>query len=189
MNAPLDLKMDKATFLRWVQHQEGRWELVGGRPVLQQNPKRVHGDIARNLDDALRHRLDRKVWSVRRGDISVELGEETRLPDVMVEPAGLPPDGLTTDAPAFICEVLSPSSTRIDFRDKPALYFKIASLEAYVVLSQSEPYAWLWQRGKEGPRAFPEAPQELDGLDSTLALEHLALAIPLAEIYADIAWR
>jgi Uma2 family endonuclease len=189
MNAPLDLKMDKATFLRWVQHQEGRWELIGGRPVMQQNPKRVHGDIARNLDDALRKRLDRTVWSVRRGDISVEAGEETRLPDVMVEPAGLPPDGLTTDAPVFIGEVLSPSSSRIDFRDKPALYFTIGSLEAYVVLSQSEPYAWVWQRGAETPRGFPNEPQELDGIDSVLTLAHWGFAMPLAEIYAGIVWR
>ena len=49
MNAPLDLRMDKATFLRWVQHQQGRWELIGGRPVMQQSPKRVHGSIARNF--------------------------------------------------------------------------------------------------------------------------------------------
>lgn len=189
MNAPLDIRMDKTTFLRWVQHQEGRWELVRGKPIMQQNPKRVHGNIARNLDDALRKRLDRQVWSVRRGDISVEVGEETRLPDVMVEPAGLPPDGLTTAEPVFICEVLSPSSTRNDFHDKPALYFTIPSLEAYVVLSQNEPYAWLWQRGKDGQRAFPDTPQELEGRDSTLMLEHLALAVPLAEIYADIVWR
>ena len=35
MNAPLDLKMDKASFLRWASHQEGKYELVGGRPVMQ----------------------------------------------------------------------------------------------------------------------------------------------------------
>ena len=189
MNAPLDLKMDKVSFLGWVQHQEGKWELIGGRPVMQQNPKRVHGDVARNLDDALRKRLDRKVWSVRRGDISVEVGEETRLPDVMVEPAGLPSDELTTDAPAFICEVLSPSSMRTDFRDKPALYFTIASLEAYVVLSQSEPYAWVWQRGTQAPRPFPDQPDELDGPDRVLTLAHWGFAIPLAEIYEGIVWR
>jgi Uma2 family endonuclease len=189
MNAPLDLKMDKETFLQWVQHQEGKWELIGRRPVMQQNPKRVHGDIARNLDDALRNRLDRKVWTVRRGDISVEVGEETRLPDVMVEPAGLPPDGLTTDAPIFICEVLSPSSIRTDFRDKPTLYFTIASLKAYIVLSQSEPYAWVWQRGVEPPFSFPNEPQELDGIGSVLTLAHWGIAIPLTEIYEGIAWR
>lgn len=188
MNAPLDIRMDKVTFLRWGQHQEGRWELVGGRPVMQQNPTRVHGDIASNFRDALRKRLDRRSWSVRSGDIAVDIGEETRLPDVLVEPAGQPPRGLTTDVPALICEVLSPSSMTTDFRDKPAQYFTLPSLEAYVVLSQNEPYAWVWQRETVGDRRFPEAPEELDDPAKAIELRHLALSLPLAEIYDGIVW-
>ena len=101
----------------------------------------------------------------------------------------MPPDGLTTDAPALICEVLSPSSIRTDFRDKPALYFTIPALEAYVVLSQSEPYAWLWQRGADGPREFPKTPQEVYDLDGSIVLAHLDVTMPLADIYEGIVWR
>ena len=188
MNAPLDIKMDKATFLRWGQHQEGRWELVGGRPVMQQNPTRRHGDIASNFRDCLRKRLDRSIWSVRSGDIAVEIGEETRLPDVMVEPAGLPGQALTTDQPVLICEVLSPSSMTSDFRDKPAQYFRLPSLEVYVVLSQHEPYAWVWQRPADGDRKFPAEPQEIDDPKGSLGLAHLGLSIPLSEVYDGITW-
>lgn len=188
MNAPLDIIMDKATFLRWAQHREGRWELVGGRPVMQQNPTRVHGNIARNLERVLIKRLDPARWDVRRGDISVDLGAETRLPDLLVEPAGLPLDGLTTTAPVLIAEVLSPSSMTTDFRDKPTQYFKLPTLEAYVVLSQTEPYAWVWQRTIDGDRRFPDAPQEIDDPNETLVLAHLGQSVPLAEIYDGIAW-
>ena len=71
MNAPLDLTMDKATFLRWVQKQQGRWELVGGRPVLQDSATRDHGTISKNFERALDRRLNLDLWSVWRGEISV----------------------------------------------------------------------------------------------------------------------
>ena len=40
VNAPLDLRMDQATFLDWIQSQPRRCELVGGRVVMQQGGTR-----------------------------------------------------------------------------------------------------------------------------------------------------
>ena len=45
MNAPLDLRMDKATFLRWILTRPGRYELVGGRVVMQDTGTRDHSAI------------------------------------------------------------------------------------------------------------------------------------------------
>jgi Uma2 family endonuclease len=130
MNSPLDLKMDKATFLRWASHQEGKYELVEGRPIMQQTPTRDHRSIAKNFERALDARLDLDVWVVGRGDLSVEIGQETRVPDVMVEPAGLDGRAIVTDQPVLLIEVLSPYSVHNDMNAKPALYFQIPSLEA-----------------------------------------------------------
>jgi Uma2 family endonuclease len=188
MNAPLDLRMDKKTFLRWAQSQEGRYELIGGRVVVQQSPSRRHGYIARNIDDSLRQRLDGKKWSVLRGDISVEYGEETRVPDVLVEPAGLPEDLNVTDQPVLLAEVLSPSSMQTDFNAKPNLYFQIPSLEIYIVASQDRPYLWVWQRSPDAARAFPELAVEFDTLTAIVDLAHFGITLPLAEIYRGIAF-
>ena len=188
MNAPLDLRMDKKTFLRWVQSQEGRYDLIGGRVFMQHSPSRRHGYIARNIDDALRQRLDAERWSVLRGDISVEIGEEARLPDVLVEPAGLPEDLNVTDQPVFLAEVLSPSSMQADFHAKPNLYFQIPSLEIYIVAGQDRPYLWVWQRSRDAARAFPDMAVEFDSLAAIVTLEHFGIKLPLAEIYRGIAF-
>lgn len=189
MNAPLDVKMDKATFLRWASHQEGKYELVGGRPVLQQSPSRNHGDIAKNIERFLDASMDRKRWASRRGDLSVEIGEETRIPDVLVEPVGLDGRANTTDVPVLIVEVLSPSSVRDDMNAKPPLYFQIPSLEAYVVVSQDAPYAWVWQRSQDMARVFPEKPDEIDDPATSIKLAHLGVELPMEEIYRRIFGR
>jgi Uma2 family endonuclease len=186
MNSPLDLKMDKATFLRWASHQEGKYELVEGRPIMQQTPTRDHRSIAKNFERALDARLDLDVWVVGRGDLSVEIGQETRVPDVMVEPAGLDGRAIVTDQPVLLIEVLSPYSVHNDMNAKPALYFQIPSLEAYIVASQDLPYVWVWQRSQDAARVFPDKPDEIDDPKAAILLNHLATTIPLAEIYSGI---
>lgn len=186
MNSPLDLKMDKATFLRWASHQEGKYELVEGRPVMQQTPTRDHRSIAKNIERALDVRLDLDVWVVGRGDLSVEIGQETRVPDVMVEPAGLDGRAIVTDRPVLLVEVLSPSSVHNDMNAKPSLYFQIPSLEAYIVASQDVPYVWVWQRSQDAARTFPAKPDEIDDPAASVALAHLKITVPLAEIYRGI---
>ncbi len=188
MNAPLDLRMDKTTFLRWVQSQEGRYELIGGRVVVQQTPTRRHWRVSKNLEQALEHRLDLSLWTSLRGDISVEYGEETRVPDVLVEPAGLPEDLNATDQPVLLAEILSPSSMQADFHAKPNLYFQIPSLEIYIVASQDRPYLWVWQRSKAASRAFPDVAEEFDSLAATFDLAHFGISLPVAEIYRGMAF-
>lgn len=189
MNAPLDVKMDKATFLRWASHQEGKYELVAGRPILQESATRRHGQLAKNIERMLDHQLDAARWSVMRGELSVEIGDETRIPDVMVEPAGLDGRAVVTSVPVLLVEVLSPSSLRNDMKAKPDLYFQIPSLEAYIVVSQDEPYAWVWQRSQDAARVFPEKPDEIDDPAASIKLAHLGVDLPMAEIYRGISLR
>ena len=186
MNAPLDLKMDKATFLRWARHQEGRYELVEGRPVMQHSPTRRHGDIAKAIERLLESKLDLTTWVIRRGDLSVEIGEEFRLPDVMVEPAGLDDTSHATSEPVLIVEVMSPSSLYNDLNTKPPLYFKLATLETYIVASQDAPYLWVWQRARDAERAFPTLPEEIHDLAQSIELVHLGIALPVADFYRGI---
>ena len=198
MNAPLDLQLDKAAFLHWVEGREGRWELVRGRPVMQDTGNRRHSDIAEDFADALRSRLAREIWRIRRGNLSVAVGEETRVPDVMVEPRGLAPRSLVSADAVLLCEVLSPSSFDRDFQAKRELYFRLASLRVFVVLSQDAPAAWVWQRpGHQGtmagpesaPVAFPAEAELFEGMDANLRFDHLGVVVPLNEVYGDVVWE
>ena len=186
MNSPLEINLDKHAFLRWAESREGRFELKGNRVVMMAGGTRNHARIFSRVSSLLTQKLDPAKWSVTNADLAVEIGEDIRYPDVLVE--RLPMDGkaLSTSAPVFIAEVLSPSSLALDLHEKAAEYMSLTSLEAYLVAAQDEPRAWLWQRSIEGARAFPPRPQEFFGPQATIALTALGVEFGLAEVYAGI---
>jgi Uma2 family endonuclease len=183
MNVQLDLRMDNAAFLAWVQGREGRYELVRRRVVMVTGGTRGHAAIALNLATALNQRLDRHEWSVLVADFAVDIGPGTvRYPDVVVDSAGGALTDLAATAPALIAEILSPSSTTNDLGDKASEYLRLPSLVAYLVLAQDAPKAWIWIRGTT---EFSPGPQTIEG-DAVIEIPSLPVTLPLAEIYAGI---
>ena len=183
---PFEAKFDKAAFLQWVQTQERRFELKDGRVIMQAGGTKRHVRLIGSITSALITRLDRALWAVAPCDQAVEIGEDIRYPDVVVE--RLLDDGRsqTTEIPVVLVEVLSPSSVGTDMTAKLAEYMSLASLEAYIVFSQDAPLCWVWQRAGEA-RAFPLEPFEVRGSDSVIEILGLGVALPLDEIYRGIA--
>jgi hypothetical protein len=62
----------------------------------------------------------------------------------------------------------------------------LPSLSAYLVLAQDEPKARVWVRGAGG---FSPEPNVIKGLDAVIEIASLAINLPLAEIYAGVAYR
>jgi Uma2 family endonuclease len=184
MNLRTDIRMDKDGFYRWLERQERRFELVGGRPVMMNNVTRAHAKIATNLVMAL-GRLDHQRFDVLSADFAVEIGDNVRFPDVMVsEPEA--DRARHADRPILLVEILSESSLYIDLHDKAEEYLSLPSLGTYAVLSQEIAQAWVWSRGAEG---MPPRPEEVSGLGQNLAIPALGLAIPLADIYRGVTLR
>ncbi len=182
MNVQTNLQMDKATFLAWVQSQEGRHELDHGRVVMMTGGTRAHGRVFRRLAATLEARLDPDRWEVWTSDFAVDLGPKTvRYPDVVVDGARGGDRDLSATAPILIAEVISPSSATDDLGDKAAEYLRLTSLAAYMVLAQDEPKAWVWVRGDAG---FPPGP-EVIAEHGLIRIASLAIDLPLAEIYGD----
>ena len=187
MNAPLDLKLDKADFDRWLLKQDRKYEWKEGRVVQMTNVTRAHARIVMNIALALDARLDRTQWCVVTSDFGVEdTGTFVRFPDLLVEPedAGAM-DVRRSPSPVLIFEVLSPSSVDTDMIEKPVEYGTIPSLEAYVVVSQDMALCWVWERNGE-TAAFPEKPVRIEGRDYAIALKARGIALPLGEIYRNI---
>ena len=184
MNVQPNLRMDKTTFLAWLQEREERYELAGGRVMMMTGGSRGHGIITRRLAAALEKRLDANRWTVLTSDFGVDLGPDTvRYPDVVVDVAGGLLKDLTATAPVLVAEVLSPSSATYDLGDKAAEYLNSPTLCAYLVLSQDEAKAWAWVRGTSG---FSPGPDVIKGHDGIIRIGALVIDIPLAEIYAGI---
>lgn len=184
MNVQPNLRMDKATFLAWLQEREERYELADGHVMMMTGGSRGHGIITRRLAAALEKRLDANRWTVLTSDFGVDLGPDTvRYPDVVVDVTdGLLKD-LTATAPVLVAEVLSPSSASYDLGDKAAEYLQLPSLCAYLVLSQDEPKAWAWVRGTSG---FSPGPDVIKGHNGIIRIAALAIEVSLSEIYAGI---
>ena len=184
MNVQSDLRMDKPTFLDWVQGRAERYELSKSRVMMMTGGSRGHAIVTRRLAAALERRLDARRFSVLTSDFGVDLGPDTvRYPDVVVDVAGGPLKDLTATAPVLIAEVISVSSATYDLGDKTAEYLKLASLFAYVVLAQDEPKTWIWARTEAG---FQPGPAVIAGMGTVIAIPVLGIDLPLSEIFADL---
>jgi Uma2 family endonuclease len=80
--------------------------------------------------------------------------------------------------------VLSRSTENVDFTDKLQEYKGIASVQTYLICSQDEPRAWVWQREPDG--VWPELPVELEGRDGKIALHALEIELTMAALFRDI---
>ena len=184
MSAQFDLRMDKPTFLAWLQGRAGRYELAKSRIMMMTGGSRAHAIITRRLAAALERRLDARRWTVLTSDFGVDLGPDTvRYPDIVVDVAGGPLKDLTATAPVLIAEVVSLSSATYDLGDKAAEYLRLASLSAYLVLAQDEPKAWTWVRNRS---EFSPGPAVIAGMDALIVLPALGIDLPLSEIFAGL---
>ncbi len=180
-------KIDAETFFRFAaEHPEQRYELEKGRIVQQMTGGTWrHSKISRRIEQLLEQQLDPATWLVvtERG---VAVGESGRFADVVVEPIPGPNDDLRTARPALIVEVLSPSSMVRDLNIKLAEYLAIASLDVYIVASQSEPALLVWQRQSDGK--FPSEPAAIDKLDQNADIvgRQFKATLALADIYRGL---
>lgn len=191
MDTPLDTRLDKKAFYDWLDQQEGgHYELEDGKIVMIM-VSRGHARIVTNFITTLRDLLDRNAWNVMAAEFAVEIGEQVRFPDVIVEPTGGDDKALKCEAAKLLVEVLSPSSVGRDFNLKLAEYRTLDTLDAYIIASQDEPICWLWHRAPDaaGLRTFPEHPEEVHGRDKKIELPTFGIALPLAELYRGIGDR
>ncbi len=183
MNAATDIRMDKATFYRWVERQEGRFELVGGRPVMMTGGTQHHAVICSNILLTLSQQLDRGRWRIVIADFAVEIGDQVRYPDVLVFPAMDDGKARHAENPALIIEVLSASSVYVDMNEKAAEYTSLPSLADYIVFSQDAALSWCWSRTADG---MPAKPALLEGLDALIDIPALNARLPHAEVFIGL---
>jgi Uma2 family endonuclease len=131
------LVLDREAFFRWAEAQpRGRFERVAGE-VVQMSPERrqharVKVEIWRALDAALPADLPAEALP---DGMTVAVDADTDFePDAAVHVGPpIPPDALVVPNPVIVAEVLSPSTRRIDTTVKREGYFKVASIEHYLV--------------------------------------------------------
>lgn len=187
MTAPALIKVDKATFYRFIANapENERYEYVDGLIVQQQQDgTKRHSRVASRIAAICRRQLDDKQWDVLEGR-GVETSKTIRYADVVVEPADEPAESLSSLKSALVVEVLSPSSGDRNLTTKPAEYTGLDTLRAYIVASQTARECLVWLRQADGK--FLGEGELVSGRGQVIAVPALGLVLPLADVYRGVA--
>ena len=147
-----------------------------------------HSDLAGCLNWALRNRLAGRACKVYNSDMKVQIepGGLNTYPDLSVvccKPVFSTPTKEALINPKLIVEVLSRSTEANDRGFKFQEYKKIASLEEYVLVSQTAPLIEFFGRR---PGAAWTDYSEARGMGARLELKSLNIELSLEEIYREI---
>jgi Uma2 family endonuclease len=132
-------RLSREEFHCWAEGQSTRYERVGGEPVAM-SPERIqHVRVKARVWAA----LDRAIAAAGvdcealSDGVTIEVDADTDYePDAVVN-CGPPasPDAIAAANPVIVVEVLAPGTQSIDTSDKLAGYFRLASVQHYLVVS------------------------------------------------------
>ena len=178
-------------FLDWCiqpERAEEKWEFVDGYPVeMMTGTTDRHDQIVVNLIAALVQRLRGGPCAPRTADQAIKTMKDRRVrrADVLVDCGPRDPKGLHSKTPTVVIEVLSPSTANLTRSIKVDEYKGLETVKHIVLLEQDAAKGWLHSRAANDAWTATE----IEGLDATLKLPGIGADLPMAEIYADVAFE
>lgn len=160
MNHPSPQRLTVEEFIVWAMAQpRGRYELEDGR-IIEMSPERV-GHIKAKL--RVIKALEASILKSPHDLFALTDGATVRInpftayePDALVyRGPELPDSAIEVPNPVLVVEVLSPSTSRRDTVEKAENYFKVASVEAYLVVDPGTRSVQVHQR--EGANVLSDA--------------------------------
>ena len=183
--AKRDARMSVSEFKVWAEPlpDHERWELLDGAPALMAPPRERHQQIVSNLIRRIGDLADGRGCRTLPGlaVLSAEMDDFAPIPDVVVRCGPTLPDGYASD-PVLVVEVLSPSTMSRDRGRKTDFYRTVPSLRVFLIVYADEPRVEVWRRG------VSDWSVEAVGLGGTIELPELGGAVPVPDVYRDIAF-
>lgn len=167
-----------------LEREEGvRYEYIDGEVFAMAGTTKRHNTIVQSFARLLYPFARKSGCSVFTESIKQKLktGEKYVYPDVIYtcEPADLADDSETVvRSPSLLIEVFSESSQRTDIYHKRFEYFKIPSLQYYLLVSQKHYGIEVYERSADFWKYTI-----YDGLEATIELAQLGITLTLAEVY------
>ena len=173
------LEIERAAPFRSEFFKGEMFAMAGGTPM--------HSLIGANLIAMLRDKTANRGCLTFTSDlrVKVEMTGLNTYPDVSVVCGELRFADAEQDTlvdPTLLVEVLSDATEGYDRGEKFEQYRRIASLQAYLLASQRKPRLELFLRGEEGHWVL----QEAAGLEASLEIPPLGIALPLQEVFANV---
>lgn len=147
-------KMTVEEFLSWTEEQPGRYELVDGVAMAMSPERSGHARTKHRVAKALEN-------AITDAELDCEMmpdGMTVRVNDFLAyEPDALvycgrkiDDDAVIVPNPVIVVEVLSPGTKAVDFGGKLEGYFKIESVEHYLIVNVTSQSVIHHRRGAAG---------------------------------------
>lgn len=160
-------------------------EYLGGIVHAMAGGTNRHNIISANVLAALHGRLRGKKCRPFNSDtlLRIDRGDDLRFyyPDVMIVCQQNGPLETFQDHPTVIFEVRSDSTARFDQGEKRQAYLTIPSLEAYVLVDDTQVAVTVWRRQGEGWESEYYTSSAL-----SVCFESADCELPLADIYDGV---
>ena len=189
MSAVPKAKLTVAEYLAIERRAEFKSEYYDGEMFAMAGASREHNVVARNLAGELYGRLKGGPCQTLTGDQRVRINRTGLYcyPDLLIvcgEPEYADEDRDTLINPRVVFEVLSPSTERYDRTTKFQHYKQLPSVQEYILVAQDR--AWCERFVRQPDGAWAQV--AFTGLDATLELKTVPVAVPLADVYAGVTF-
>ncbi|KQT61478.1 hypothetical protein ASG52_00885 [Methylobacterium sp. Leaf456] len=189
MADPARRRMTPEEFFAWQLHQDERYELVDGIPILRHRmmtgSSSQHDQATINIIISLGTQLRGSGCRPMTADIAIRTSiRSLRRPDVMVECAELIRDTYEAQAPRLVVEVASPSTSAVDRTRKLEEYKRHPTLRCILLVETVLPQVLLYRRNDEG-----WAIETFDGLDTVIDLPEIGGRLALSDIYDGLRFE
>jgi Uma2 family endonuclease len=188
MGAAPVLKLTVEEFLELDRKAEVPSEYHDGEMFPVEASTLNHAIIALNLGSMLKQQLGKTPCRAAGSSVHVRVSPTQYLiPDLLVV-CGKPAltdhhrDVLTN--PKVVAEILSPSTADYDYGEKFRLYRLLESLKEYILVAQDSPRVEVFRQTPDSRWILTS----YEGLDATVRIETLEIAIPMSEIYGGVDW-
>ena len=173
-------------YLLGEQQTDIKHEYLDGQVVAMGGASRAHGLLVMSLSALLLPAARQKHCQLFAADMKLRLDHDGAsyfyYPDLVLSCDPADRDPLFVRTPCLLVEVLSPSTERIDTREKLLAYRLLPSLREYLLLRQDTLHAELYQRRDDCGWTH----QRLKQPDDAFSLLCLQVSVSLRDIYADI---
>ncbi len=176
-------RMTVEEFIDWSETHPGRHELFMGEVVTMQAERALHNLVKLSVAIAFREQLKRNgiACTAFTDGVVVKIDRDTAFePDVSIDCGKFNPDSVFVTAPVVIGEVISPSTSRIDSGRKFSEYFRVPSVQHYLII-QAERRVVVHHR-----RSGASIESRILG-EGDLVLDPPGITVAVADFFADLA--
>jgi Uma2 family endonuclease len=174
--------MTVEAFLKWEEGQGLRYEFDGSAPLAMTGGTAGHSAIQRNLYIALGFRLRGKNCQPYTSDLKIAPAGSIRYPDAFVVCSPVPLGATVVTDPVVVFEILSPSTSHIDYGVKNEEYRDTPSIQRYVMLEQDRQAATVFARVDN------DWVGHIISGDAILRMPEIGVEVPLAELYEGLSF-